>query len=192
MRQVMPNASSIFIYLALILVAGGSYWLGEQLFPKESAKPKQARGEIDYYTNHINRMVMDVHGKPKELLVADALVHFQLDDRTEMDKPVMTLFQGDDPPWIIRAETGKTLAEGAEVFLNGDVLITRESKQGDTFKIVTRNVKYLPDQHYAETAEPVLMFGPKDRLSGTGMQVHFEPQLVARLLSNVKRTHETQ
>ena len=181
---------SVGTYAVLILLAAFSWWLAEQLLPKESLLPKQAHGKIDYYSTRVKRTVMSPEGKPKQLLFAETMTHYQDDDRTEMDKPVMTLYKEGKPPWIIHSETGTSLSGGSAVLLNGNVLITRETDDGGTIEIRTRNVKYDPNRDYAETQEDVIIRSPHDETHATGMQVYFEPELKAHLLANVRRKHE--
>jgi lipopolysaccharide export system protein LptC len=177
-------------YVALLALAGGTWWLADYLTPKEAPAEKLSRGKVDYYSTHISRTVMTPEGIPKSLLYAVTMTHYKGSDRTEMEKPVMTLYKPGASPWIIHSDTATSLSGGSAVYLNGDVLITRETNQGDIVKIITRDVKYDPDKNYAETAEYATILGPGDKLSGTGMQVYFEPDLRANLLADVRRTHE--
>ncbi|MDD5034425.1 MAG: LPS export ABC transporter periplasmic protein LptC [Methylococcaceae bacterium] len=183
------NAS---FYLVLALLSAGSWWLADKLFPPDSAPVQAETDNVDYYSNNIHRIVLDVTGKPKESLFAVTMTHYKNDDRTEMEKPVMTLYKQDKEPWIIHSETGTSLSEGQAVLLHGDVLITRKNDQGEEIKIITRNVKYTPSEDYAETAEHVEMLGAHDVSSGTGAKVHFEPELLIQLLADVRRKHEMQ
>jgi lipopolysaccharide export system protein LptC len=186
----MLSRRSIAAYCMLSAVAAGTWWLAETLTPKETAGPRPSRGPVDYYSTNVSRTVMSPEGIAKELLFAETMTHYKNDDRTEMDKPVMTLFKEGRPPWVINSETATTLSGGAEVVMNGDVLILRETKDGGTLEIVTRNVKYIPDRHYAETAEDVIIRAPREETHGTGMQVYFEPDLKFNLLADVRRKHE--
>lgn len=187
----MVSKQSARTYVLLTALAAGTWWLADALMPKEPSTPKLSRGKIDYYSTNVSRTVMTPEGKPKSLLFSVTMTHFKDSDRTEMEKPVMTLYKPDASPWIIHADTATSLSGGSAVLLNGNVLITRETNQGDIVQIITRNVKYDPDKNYAETAERATILGPQDELSGTGMQVYFEPELKANLLANVRRKHET-
>jgi lipopolysaccharide export system protein LptC len=110
-----------------------------------------------------------------------------------MDKPVMTMYKKlGEEPWVIRSERSTSLAGGDTVLLRGKVLVTREGQKNGGLKIVTSNVKYIPDKDYAETRENVLMLSKDDETSATGAQVYFEPVLKINLLADVRRKHETQ
>jgi LPS export ABC transporter protein LptC len=186
----MLSGQSARTYAILLALAGGTWWLADTLTPTEPATTKPPHGKVDYYSTNVSRTVMSPEGRPKSLLFAATMTHFKGSDRTEMDKPVMTLYKPGQSPWVIHADTAKSLSGGSAIYLNGNVLITRETDRGEVFKIITRNVKYEPDKNYAETAEHATILGPQDELSGTGMQVYFEPELKANLLAAVRRKHE--
>ncbi len=185
------NFKAIASKLTLVLLAGGAWWLAEMLNPKDAVEHKVERDNIDYYSKNITRTVLTTEGTPKEMLFAEMMTHFKGDDdRTELDKPIQTLYKKDGQPWVIHSEEGTLLDGGKVVLLNGNVLITRKNDKGEELQIITSNVKYIPEQDYAETAEHVKMLGPNDASTGTGAQVNFEPFLVINLLADVRRKHE--
>ncbi len=174
----------------LVLLAGGTWWVAEKLNPKDTVEPKIDHSQVDYYSKDITRTVLTAEGVPKEKLFAPLLTHYKNDDRTELDNPTQTLYKKDGLPWVIKSQAGTLLSGGEAVLLRGKVLITRKNDKGEELRIITSNVKYIPDQEYAETAENVLMLGPDDASSGTGAQVYFEPFLKINLLADVRRKHE--
>jgi lipopolysaccharide export system protein LptC len=180
-------------YVALGVLAAVSWWLADRLTPDEEKTAPADRSQIDYYSTNITRTVLDTTGKPKELLFAVKMTHYKNDDRTEMDKPVMTLYKKEgEQPWVINAEKGTVLANGKVIFLRGNVLITRDAGKSGLIRIVTKNVKYQPDKNYAETRHRVVIRSAQDEVTGTGMQVYFEPEFRANLLADVRRKHETR
>ncbi|MCX7109069.1 MAG: LPS export ABC transporter periplasmic protein LptC [Proteobacteria bacterium] len=187
---MMLNSRAIASKLILVLLAGGTWWLAEKLTPKDIFQHNVGHDPVDYYSKNIHRTVLTAEGLPKEDLFAPLMTHYKDDDRTELDKPVQTLYKEGGEPWVIHSDAGTLLSGGKAVLLRGDVLITRKNEKGEELRIMTSNVKYIPDQEYAETAEHVLMLGPDDASSGTGAQVYFEPFLVINLLADVRRKHE--
>lgn len=187
----MITPKTVATQLVLILLAAGAWWLAEELTPKESPTDRPNADQIDYYSTQVTRTVMTPEGKPKEVLVSESMTHYKGDDRTELVKPVMTLLkQGNQHPWTIKGETGTVLAGGTRILVNGEVLISRTTEQGEPIQIFTRNVRYEPNRNYAETDEKVLMLSPQDETRGTGMQAFFEPELKFNLLAHVRRKHE--
>jgi len=187
----MLTPKTVAIYSALLLLVAATWWLADRLAPTEEKAPQPDRSQVDYYSTNMTRTVLTPEGKPKELLFAVAMTHFQDDDRTEMEKPVMTLYKQDGkPPWVIHAESGTATSGGTVIYLRGNVLITRDTGKGGVVQIITQDVKVEPDKDYAETQAHVRILAPQEELSGTGMQVHFEPALNVNLLADVRRKHE--
>lgn len=187
----MLSAQSIKTYVSLCVIAGVTAWLAEYVTPKPEKMPSADISQIDYYSTNIRRMVMDTDGKPKEVLFAEGLQHFKNDDHTEMQKPVMTLYNGEgESPWIIHSDTSKALSGNRTIWMNGNVLITRETEKNGLIRIITSNVKFKPRRDYAETQEFAQILSDHDETIGNGVQIHFKPQLNVTILANVWRKHE--
>jgi lipopolysaccharide export system protein LptC len=187
----MLDLRSFAIRLLLVLLAAGSWWLADQLTPKDEKVAKLDNSPVDYYSKNLHRTVLTPEGRVKEALFTEQMTHYKDDGRTEMEKPVMTLYQQQGEPWVIHAESAISEAEGKNVLMRGKVLITRKDNKGEEMKIVTSNVTYQPDLNYAETAEHILMLTRDDATSAMGAKVHFEPALSVKLLADVRRKHET-
>jgi lipopolysaccharide export system protein LptC len=180
-------------YFLLGLLALGSWWATKYFISAEGLSPKSFRGKVDYFSKDLRRTVMDETGTPKELLLADSLVHYENDNHTELSHPVMTLYSEKGPPWVIRADSAVLPGDGDNVYLYGEVLILRDADEsGRTVRIETSNARVQPDRHYAETDEFVRVLSPPDTIAGTGAQVHFGDNLNFTILSNVRRKHEIQ
>ncbi len=188
----MLDPKTIANKLIWVVLAGGAWWVAENITPKDIIEPQANQDQVDYYSKNITRTVLNEEGIPKEKLFAPLMTHYKNDDRTELDKPIETLYKKQGEPWIIHASSGTLLSKGETVLLHGDVLITRKNDKGEEMRIITTNVKYIPNQDYAETADHVLMLGPNDASSGNGAQVNFEPALKINLLSDVRRKHEVR
>lgn len=182
---------SLTAHLALALLAGATWWAAETWFSDEPAERRETAGAVDYYSNGVKRTVYDANGKPENLLLATHMEHFKGDDHTELDRPIMTLYQDTGgSPWIIQSDTGILQSGGELLLLNGAVFITKDNDKGEQLKITTRNVRYQPAKEYAETAEAVRMETPSDLLTGVGMEAQLKPNLILKVLSEVRRTHE--
>ena len=181
------------LYALLLAVVGGTGWLAYRLTPPPEPVAPKPKGVVDYYAVNLLRTIADESGKTKNILYAEKLTHFSDDDHTELDKPVLTMFSGDGPPWVVHGEQGVVSSRGAEVYLKGPVLVLRDAdRNGRTVRAETSNVKILPDEDYGETEEFVQILSPPDELSGVGMQAHFGSALRVTVLSSVRRKHEVQ
>ena len=178
-------------YTFWILLVAGTWWLANHIKLGEPASKRES-GQVDYYTTKLIRTVMNAEGIPKETLTAERMTHYKNDDHSFLVQPVMTLFKKDQKPWVIHAKTATLLAGGDTILMHDDVLVTRELSDGGEMVITTRNVTYIPDKNYAETAEDAQVVSPGDKTTGHGAQIYFEPDLLINLLSKVKRWHEVQ
>lgn len=190
----MPtSAKNVGIYLLLGLLALGSWWVAEILGPQEEPLPKLTRGRVDYYSTDIRRTVLDETGRPKELLLADRMVHYENDKHTELTRPIMTLYGKQGPPWVIHADSAILPGDSDNVLLYGAVLILREADEnGRTVRIETSNARVQPERNYAETDDFIRLLSPPDTMTGTGAQVWFGDNLKFTVLANVRRKHEVE
>lgn len=187
----MINVRNLLTYVLLAVAVVGTGWLAEQLAPP--AEPREVRppGEIDYYARNIHRTTVDLRGRRRNVLVAEKLTHYHNDDHSELERPVLTLFSSDGPPWVIHGERGTVASRSTDVFLEGPVLVLRDAdRKGRTFRAETSNVRIRPDEEYGETEDFVEIISPPDELSGIGMQAHFGKALRVTVLSSVRRKHE--
>jgi len=183
----LPSIAAGFVLMA------GSWWLAQQLGPADEQAVKLQPGKVDYYTRGLKRTVMDIDGNPKEYLVTDEMVHYDQEDKAELEAPIMTLYAKDGPPWVIHSETATIPGDSDFIFLNGNVLVLRDANnEGRTMRIETTNVRAQPNQDYAETDEDIRVISPPDYMSGTGATINFGNELKYKILGNVRRKHEVE
>lgn len=180
-------------YAGLVALAVGMGWLASYLAPKDDDDKSRSHGKIDYYSKNLRRTVLDEAGKPKELLLAETMTHFEEDDRVELEKPVMTLYSKQGLPWVIHSERATMPSGGEEIFLNGAVTIERASSEGgEPLRIATREARVEPKRNYAETAEFVRVTNATDELTGIGAKVFFGDDFSFSILAHVRRKHEVE
>lgn len=180
------------IAATLVLLAGISWWLGNQPPPQApDTTPKQSSlREVDYLVLGLNSTTMAPTGLPARTLQARELRHFPADDTTELDQPVLTVHQEKGTPWVIESDTGWVSSDGTLVLLNGEVHITREAGADNRpVRLDTHNVRVQPYQDYAETDERVRVRSGKDRVDATGMQAWLRSPARIKLLADVKGHH---
>jgi lipopolysaccharide export system protein LptC len=184
MRRFRPLLIVLTIAAALL-----SWWLVQ----REASPPvpqqitHEGPREIDYYLRGLDIVRMTAEGVPAHRLVADDLRHFTDDDTTELANPHLTVFQREEPPWEINAETAWVSADGSLILLSGAVLIDRAAgKATRAMRIETRDLRVQPDQDYAETDEKVRVTSDPDWLDAVGMQAWLRPPSRLKFLSKVK------
>ncbi len=179
------------IYFVIAVVGLLSWWQVKIVERGEKKITVVAKNSVDYFSSGYSKKEMDDAGMEKNLLLADSMTHYSGDGTTHLDKPVMTLFNNDIPPWVIRAESGILLADGENLLLNGKVYIHREASEvNKALTINTSDLRVKLPTNYAETDQWTEIISPPNRTIGTGMKVTFVEPIHLRLLSKIKGRYE--
>lgn len=181
------------LLLTLTLLLGAAWWSHDHPPPApQNATPPQETGHlaghfVSYYLRDLEVVSMGPDGKPARTLRANHVKHFQDDKTSELIQPQLTVHQGDDPPWVINAESGWISPDGSLVLLNDRVDISREAGENSKpMAIETRNLRVEPRQDYAETDEQVRVRSQQDWLESTGMQAWLRQPSRIKFLADVK------
>jgi lipopolysaccharide export system protein LptC len=181
------------ILALLILIAVGSWWLGDD-DPRDEPGPAPAlTGEtrtIDYRISGLDVVRMTPAGRPAHRLRAERLRHFTDDATTELTAPRLRVFQGDAPPWEVDAEQAWMSADGSLMLLTGEVVISRNAgEMTRPVRMTTSDLRVQPRQDYAETDEAVRVEREDDWLDAVGMQAWLRPPSRIKFLSEVRGRH---
>ena len=177
--------------ILLLLVFLLSIWVvnnePEQILGQDSI---QKEHRADHFALNYNKITMDKAGRPANKLYADFAAHYGDNDETELTNPLLTVYKGDLPPWIIRSKTGVIADDGDMVLMHGQVYIDRASaKNVREVNVKTSNLRIQPKKNYAETDEWAELVTGLDTISGVGMKLFYQDPLYIELLANVKGTH---
>jgi lipopolysaccharide export system protein LptC len=175
--------------LAVLLVTLGTlaWWLhrgGEG--PTEAAPERERRP--DQVVERFTTTTMDATGAPQRRLQAQQLRHYSVDGASELDQPVLTLYQPPDPPWVVRSETGRVPPGSDRIDLAGDVRIDRAAGPGGRpLRLRTETLQIEPDTEIARTDQPVRVTSGADWLSAEqGAQVWFGESLRVELYGRTR------
>lgn len=172
--------------LALLL---GSYWLNLQVQPVEPATGA-LRHDVDFVVYGLRSTALNMEGQPRFTLLTEKMWHYPDDDTTHMKTPSLTSFFKDQAPTRIDAQSGMLSSKGEEVKLHEDVHIFRPGRspaQDQHFN--TEYLRVLPDDGWAETNFPVLMFDRYNTIHAVGMELDNGARTV-RFLQQVRAVHE--
>lgn len=172
--------------LALLL---GSYWLNLQVAPIEPSTAAQ-RHDVDFVVTGLRSTALSTEGQPRFTLLTEKMWHFPDDDTTHMQRPNLTSFFKDRAPTSIDALSGMLSSKGEEIQLHEDVRILLPGKQpGHDQHFNTEYLRVLPDDGWAETNFPVLMFDRHNTIKAVGMELDNEARTV-KFLKQVRAVHE--
>ena len=146
--------------------------------------------EPDYYMEHMKRNTLDETGTLKNVLFADLATHYPDDDTTELESPRMEIYNGNLDPWYVIGETGWVSSGSEIIVLHGEVEIWRLNSQGQRdFEVLTSELRVLPKEQYAETAEPATIMSKTTVTNTIGMRANFAHDRL-EFLEEVKSRHE--
>jgi lipopolysaccharide export system protein LptC len=135
LRRVGREAwDQLSIYLPIILMALmalGTYWLARNTpvfgLP-EAARP--ARHDPDYYMRDFSVKTFDAAGKLKSEVLGSEARHYPDTDTLEIDSPRIRSFNASGALTLATAVRALTNADGSEVQLIGNAVVTREAITG--------------------------------------------------------------
>ncbi|KAF3982236.1 MAG: LPS export ABC transporter periplasmic protein LptC [Methylococcales symbiont of Hymedesmia sp. n. MRB-2018] len=185
------TASQYKIYAVLTILLLGLWFLADIFEQKETQKVAVSAHSPDYFSVGYYKKEMDVAGNIKNELNADKMTHYSDDGTTHLEQPVMTLYNSDAPPWVIKAETGILEADGDHLLLAGKVFISREGTEKlNPFNINTAELKVYLSVSYAETDQWAEIIDGSNRTEGIGLETTFSYPVKVKFLSNVKGRYE--
>ncbi len=178
----------LYVYVALVALLT---WGLQQLYEQRQAEAKVAERSPDFFSTGYYKKEMDIDGLPKNELFADKMQHYKHDGSTHLEHPVMTMYNPNAEPWVIRSESGIMAEDGDHLQLIGHTVINREASENNSaLKVTTSDLKVTLSTNYAETSAWADIVSPPNQTSGTGMEVTFVSPIHLKLLSKVKGRYE--
>jgi len=178
------------VLLLILLLIAGITWLlldAPTSVQDETGADQSAGHQLDYYLRGMQATTLGADGRPTQKLQSAAVNHYADDDTTEFEAPHLSVFEGEHPPWEIRADRAWMSADGELMLLQDRVTIDRPAFPGNPpLHLVTANVRVQPNQGYAETDEAVRVRSNQDWLDATGMQAWLNEPSRIKLLADVK------
>ena len=190
------NASLQVLFMAA-LIAAASSWLLDAVKSSISESPKALQPHYpDYYVKNFSLTMTDKTGILSRRLDGAYMVHYEDDDTSELDRPVLTTYKVDKPNWRIDALTGWVGPDAQLIRLRGDVVMKRYGDSSDAhigksnndLQIKTPALMVFPDTDYAQTDERVVITENSTTIEGIGMTADLKEKRL-RLLAQVKGTY---
>lgn len=180
--------------LLILLVAGlalGSFWLLEVIHKgAEQAGSSAIRTAPDYYIDQFNFVQISEAGQPRYSIAGEKLVHFPVDDSSEIQRPVVNRLEKDVPPMKIYADRARIEDNDSKIHMKGNVNVDRPAtSMAQYFHLKSEYLLVLPDDDVMQTDQPVALTLGKSVLYGTGMFVNNATREF-RLSSKVRGTYQ--
>ena len=178
------------IILVLGGLAGAAWWFSWSSRLPEPVRESDASSP-DFYMDGTTIVMIGRGGHRGNELRADTLVHYPGDDSTNLTNPVLTVYKKDSAPWTVVSEAARVSSGGNLILFQGKVTISRGGTQGDRpLQLITRNLRWRPDDSYAETDEHASLRSGANTLDGVGMEAWLDSPVRLTLLSRVRSVYE--
>lgn len=185
------NTRTLFTLAALVVAAGLTMWLQEQIAPPDELAKLGSEGHrVDYFLEGFTMTAMGEDGKPRHRLQSVKMLHYADDESTVLAEPRMTFYREKGSPWQISAQRGWVSADGELVLLREDVVIERPaSAENELIRLTTSELRIHPEIEFAETDKPVLLVTDTSRTEAVGMRAYVQ-QGQLQLLDRVRGRYE--
>lgn len=171
-------------WLIAVTVCVVIIWASWNMEKGKSEIPVDEENQADYSMEQFRAINMGDDGKPNYWLNSKYMTHDIASNVTQLEEPFITFFQENDASWELNAHNGQHYGYTDELFLLGEVNISRNSNQGPTL-IKTTDLRLLPKENFGETQNKVTMILPNGSVTAQGMNAYFSQHRIS-FLSNVK------
>ena len=156
---------------AMLLLAGGSFWILQTMQESGDDGPKRRAGhEPDYVIDGFRYVAASKDGKIRLKVEGDTLIHFPDSEESVVRQPRLTSYAPGREPLTLRSESARINRDHSVVQLQDKVVLKRPQMRGD--EELTVNSDYmlvLPDKDIVKTDRPVRARLGEATLNGTGM-----------------------
>ena len=178
--------------LIIAVAALASWWLYHQVAQDRAHSDGSLRQDPDAFAEDIDLSSLDADGRLANRLWAKRMLHYPHDDSTALEAPYLELYRPDEPPWEVRARSGRISSGGVEILLEGDVDVRRAGTAAlRPAHFTTEKLRVFPERDYAETDAPVTYRSTGLVVRSLGMRAHLDRGQV-ELPARVRATHQPQ
>lgn len=159
--------------LALLLtLAAGTYFLAQMSLRETGpAVARDVAHEPDYFVEDLVFTRINTRGEPVFRVSAERMLHYPDDQSSTFDRPVMVSLDPANPRVTLRADRGRTSAEGEETVLSGNVVMVRDASASEpAMTIRTESATIYSETEIARTDQPVRIERGASVLTGVGME----------------------
>lgn len=188
----MSSHRSPLLPIVLVLLLGTGAWIHVAIQRAGPLSPPDPM-HPDFTIRTAHMIEMDGKGVPIRTLDASELRHYSTRGLTEADSPLMIMMDDGRETWHIKSASARVLHRTDEVLLDGPVDIFRPESPGDPpLHVITRDVRFLQNENYAETAQDAVLESQGHRVEGVGLQAWLTEPVRVTLLHEVRGRHELE
>lgn len=174
--------AAAFPLVLLALLVALTFWLERAVNPEDPVRKAQKRHDPDSIVTQIDVRHFDATGKLKQSLLADTMTHYPDDDSTDIAKPQLTYFNGQQATKLF-ANSAQLSHDNKRVFLRGSVRLVKPSATGNGGATVmqTESLTVLPDEDIAQGNSRVTITRGQSVVSGDS--IHYDGKASTAILA---------
>ena len=167
------SATRLFPLLLMLSLAALTFGLERTVREEEGVHPSLRRHDPDYIVENLNHTRFNVQGKVDSTLAAAKMLHYPDDDTTDLIAPRLVQTKPDQPRVTVSADRGALSQDGEEVFLYGNVVLTRDAAGERPETQMRTSFMHVVQSRAVMSTDREVVITEADRvLSGRGMEYH--------------------
>jgi lipopolysaccharide export system protein LptC len=152
-----------------MLLVGLTLWLNNLVQAPVARADGSLRHDPDLIVENFSARKLALSGEVQYTLAARKMVHYPDDDSALLESVTLESFEPRQPRMTITADHGRLEQGGDRVWIEGNVVVTRE---GDAriqpARLTTDKLLVLPDAGIARTSSQVILESPSGRAVAAG------------------------
>lgn len=158
--------------LALVL------FLVWQLTPEQQQNETQptVNTSSDYGMTNFTITAMNQDGKPARIIQGTEMLHYPVDDSTEIMNPIAEFIEAGKDTWVVTSRHGHTQGKGESILLTGNVIIS--NKDNPDFKLLTEKLTLDTVDDTAYTDQAVTIYSPQGETHSVGLHADLKDETV--------------
>ncbi len=169
----IPLWAKVVLPLAVLI----SLWLLNDETPKQTADHgSQIHRTSDYGMTDFTMTIMNKLGQPARVISGHEMSHYPEDDSTEVFIQTTQFIDQQKDTWLVISDKGTTQGKGEDIFLTGNVIITRENNNEIELKTDTLHIDTEHSTAYTDSA--VELKSPNGITHSVGLHAALEDETI--------------
>lgn len=178
------NTLILFLFTTALLLSGWSIFIANHARDKQQVVHNA--NEPDAYMENVTATILNKNGMPSLKVSTPKLIHYALNDTTDVLKPNVTIYRNSPKPWYINSEYAKATGGTAQILFWDHVLIHHPADTANPITTMeTATLTVYPDKEIAATDQPVTIQQPDTIVHAIGMLANMNDGTV-KLLSKAQ------
>lgn len=175
----------------LALLVALTVWLNTLVQAPNARADGSLRHDPDVLVDNFNARKLAEDGSVQYTLDARKMVHYPDDDSALLESVTLEAFEPRQPKMTITADHGRLEQGGDRVWIEGNVVITREADaKTEKARVTTDQLLVLPDEGKARTDHEVHLEMPSARAVSHGLELDNRERTLT--LDRVRATYQPE